>query len=254
MPDGFFEEINPNQLTLVTHYLMGFDLQDYLCHIQLKDRAFVLILDSPDADLKVLKKFHFYGIRNYQTFVSNAPPPFKGLKQKLRVAMVVFTSCTEQVETTCDLRISKEQREDLFKCVKKQNVEIDLEEFNQLICGIDSRFLRSLTHDRLVLALLMFFRARDRDHCQYEIRYNEDWKKKGKSTPSVQIVFAWRNTPKYRFIYLLAKMIFRHQLNMVRVTAAYVQPYEKNSILVMSGVCMGSKARLLGKKRICPIS
>jgi len=80
----------------------------------------------------------------------------------------------------------------------------------------------------------MFFRARERDHCQYEIRYNEGWKTKGKAIPSVQIVFAWRNTPKYRFIYLLAKMIFRHHLKMVRVTAAYVQPYEKNSILIMS--------------------
>lgn len=235
MPDGFFKEINPEQLTLITHYLMGFPLQDYFCQIQLKDRAFVLILDSPDADLKVLSKFHFYGIRNYQTFISIAPPPFKGIKKKLRVAMLFFTSYLEKQEgATCDLLISKNKRKELFESVKERNPNIDLEDFDALICGMDHRFLRNLTRERLILALLMFFKAREKDHCQYEVRYNKEWKETGGKTPSVQIVFAWRNTPKYQFIYQLAKMIFRHQLKMVHVTAAYVNPYEEESALIIS--------------------
>jgi len=235
MPDGFFEELEPEQLTLITHYLMGFPLQDYFCQIQLKDRAFVLILDSPDVDLKVLKHFNLYGIRNYQTFISDVPPPFKGVKKRLRIATIFFTSYEkDKLPESCDKLIPRKEQEKIYNSIKERNPEITFEDFKQLVCGMDSRFLRTLTHERLVLALLMFFRARDRDHCQYEIRYNEDWKKKGGETPSVQIVLAWRNTPKYRFIYRLAKMIFRHKLKMVRVSTAYAQPYSKNSILIMS--------------------
>ena len=235
MPDGFFEEIEFDHFMLITHYLMGFPLQDYFCQIQLKDRAFVLILDSPDVDLKILKNFNLYGIRNYQTFISDAPPPFKGIKKRLRIAAIYFTSYEDQkVPDSCDTLIPKEKQEEIFEGVQEVNPEISFPEFQNLVCSMDSRFLRSLTKERLILALLMFFRARTRDYCQYEVRYNEDWNKKKGETPSVQIVFAWRNTPKHRFIYRLAKTIHRHNLKMVRVSAAYVQPYKKNSILVMS--------------------
>jgi len=243
MPDGFFEEVEPEQFTLITHYLMGFPLQDYFCQIQLKDRAFVLTLDCPDVDLQVLKHFNLYGIRNYQTFISDEPPPFKGVKQRLRIATIFFTSYEDSQYETCDALIPREQQQELYEGVKEQHPEVSFEDFQELVCSMDSRFLRTLTGDRLLLALLMFLRARERDHCQYEMRYNEDWKEKGGETPSIQIVLAWRNTPKYRFIYRLAKMIFRHHLKMVRVNAAYVQPYEKNSILIMSLGLHGIKGK-----------
>ena len=33
MPDGFFEEIEPDQYMLIAHYLMGFPLLHYYCHL-----------------------------------------------------------------------------------------------------------------------------------------------------------------------------------------------------------------------------
>jgi len=51
MPPRFFEEVDQESIILIVHSLMGLDLSDYLSHIHLKDRAFVLCLDNPAARL-----------------------------------------------------------------------------------------------------------------------------------------------------------------------------------------------------------
>ena len=233
MPDGFFEEIEPEQYTLVVHYLMGFSLLDYFCQIQLKGEAFVLILDSPDVDMKILKNFHLHGIKNYHTFISDAPPPFPGIKQRLVIARVFFTSYEEFQEAKEKTLLPEEKKEEIYQRLFALEPSISKKDFETLISQMDPLFLRTLSSERFILAVQMYFRARTRDYCQYEVRYNEDWKKK-KNTPSMQIVLAWRNAPKHQFLYRLAKMIFRHNLKMTRVTASYIDPYSKNSILVMS--------------------
>ena len=235
MPDGFFEEINPEQLTLITHYLMGFPLQEHFCQIQLKDRAFVLILDSPNADLLILKPFHLFAIRNYQTFISNEPPPFPDIKKRLRIAVIHLSSYEDKKkEKNFDTLILPEEQQEIFNRLKQTDPEITFSEFQKLVLEMDSRFFRSLNKERLIYALSMFLRARERDNCQYEIRFNETWDKNDKKIPSVQIVFAWRNTPKHRFLFRLSKTIFRHHLKMMYCSASYIQPYGKNSILIMS--------------------
>ncbi len=235
MPDGFFDEINPDQLTLITHYLMGFPLQDYFCQIQLKDRAFVLILDSPNVDLLILKPFHLFAIRNYQTFASNEPPPFPNLKKRLRIAVIHLSSYEEKKkEKNFDTLISSEDQEEIFSRLKQTDPEITFPEFRDLVLEMDNHFFRSLNKERLIYALSMFLRATKRDHCQYEIRFNENWDENEKKIPSVQIVFAWRNAPKHRFLFRLSKTIFRHHLKMMYCSASYIQPYGKNSILIMS--------------------
>ncbi len=50
----------------------------------------------------------------------------------------------------------------------------------------------------------------------------------------MQIVFAWRNVPKHNFLYKMIKMIHRHHLALKRVSATYIDPYSKQSILIMS--------------------
>src|ERR1700761_7013438 len=90
MPPSFFEEIAPEDIILITHSLMSFDVQENFSHIRLKSSAFALCLDSPDADLRILEHFRKTGIKNYRAFVSNAPPPFPGLKQPLRIATLLF--------------------------------------------------------------------------------------------------------------------------------------------------------------------
>lgn len=227
MPPLFFEEVSRENTMLITHNLMGFELQDYFSTIHLKSAAIVMCLDSADADLRILKDYAFYGIKNYQAFVSITPPPLPGISANLRIAVIYFTEAIETIEKPFPV----ESKEKLRALAKKRNPYLPDEEFDKLISDINTRFLRSLPIERLILALDMFFRAKTRDNCQYEVRYNETWEENGQA--SMQIVLAWRSTPKHNFLYRLARTIHRHKLVMKRVNATYIDPYGKQSILIM---------------------
>jgi glutamate dehydrogenase len=227
MPPAFFEEVHKENVMLIAHNLMGFHLQEYFSTIHLKRAAIVLCLDSADADLRILKNYAMYGIKNYEAYVSNSPPPIQGITANLRIATLYFTEAIDVLETS----LSKESKQQLMTLAKERNSALTEQELQKLISGISNRFLRSLSIDTLILALDMFFRAKTRDNCQYEIRYNENWKQDG--TASMQIVLAWRNTPKHNFLYRLTRTIHRHGLTMQHVNATYIDPYSKHSILVM---------------------
>lgn len=228
MPPVFFEEVSKENIMLIVHNLMGFELQEYFSTIHLKNAALVMCLDNADADLRILKDYAFYGIKNYQAFVSTASLPFPDITANLRIATIYFTEANEKQETP----FPKEIKEQLRALAKERNPQLSNEDFDKLISGINTRFLRSLPLDRLILALEMFFRAQTRDNCQYEVRYNESWEKNGLA--SMQIVLAWRNTPKYNFLYRLARTIHRHKLFIKRVNATYINPYAKENILIMT--------------------
>ena len=238
MPASFFEELDQESILLIAHSLENFDLNDFFSHIHLKKMGFVMCLDSPDADLRILKHYKRYGIKNYRSFVSNEPPPFPGVKARLRIARILFSDFVE-TSSPEDL-LSKEKEKEFFEQVKARNPDVTESEMHKLISTLSPMFLKAMTKERLVMALDMFFRAKSRDNCQYEVRFNEDWKEK-KETPSLQIVFAWRNVPKYNFLYRLAKVIHRHGLALKRVNAAYIDPYSRQNILLMSLGLHGSK-------------
>jgi len=240
MPSSFFDEVSEDDVLLIAHSLMGFDLQDFFAHIHLKDSSIVLCLDSEDADLRILKHYQMHGIKNYRTFVSNKPPPFPRMKTPLRIAIIHYTIAPEleKTEKILDAKTKKEIKE----LVKARNPEITDKEFRKLLQGMSPRFLRAITTERLIMALDMFFRAKSRDHCQYELRYNKDWKEK-KDLPSLQVVFAWRNVPKHNFLYNLARIVHRHGLTMRRVSATYIDPYSKDSVLIMSIGLHGSSGK-----------
>lgn len=231
----FFDEITDENLILATHNLMAFDLQNYFCIIHLKKLAIVMCLDSADADLRILQHFSEFGIKNYITFVSTLPPPFPGITSPMRIAFIYFTEKAE-LEAGASM---PESLELLKNELKARNPLFEEEKLQKLLSGFNPRFLKTLSHERLILSLDMVFRAMTRDACQYEVRYQEDWAKTGK--PSMQIVLAWRNTPKYNFLYRLAHVIHRHGLMMKGVNATYIDPYSKNSILVMSLALHGAK-------------
>ena len=231
MPPSFFEEIEPLHAMMVAHNLMGFPLQDHFSQFRLHHCAIVMCLDSPDADIKILRHYNMYGIKNYQAFISDVPPPFDGVEQKLRIGVIYFTEYQEIGEHVHDL-LSNEDCETLYGKIQEKNPEMDRKLFEHLLENMNARFVRSMNEDRLITALEMFLRAKSRDHCQYEINKNEDWKETG--APSMQIVLAWRNAPKHRFLYRLAKMVYRHNLVMKRVNATYIDPWSKKNILIMS--------------------
>ncbi len=232
MPAPFFEEIDQEDVMLVAHNLMAFHLQDFFSEMRLKNKAIVMCIDAADADLRILKRFRAYGTQNYRAFVSNTPPPIKEIECPIRIAVVHFTQLIAPLDQPAGPTFPKESRDRLRALVSERSPDVGDDEFDRLLAGMDHRFLHSLNLDRLVLALDMFFRAKTRDHCQYEVRYNEDWKEK--DMPSMQIMLAWRNTPKHEFLYRLVRCIHRHGLIMKKVNASYINPYEPDSILVMA--------------------
>ncbi len=242
LPPSFFEDADPDTLVFITHSLIGFDLQDFFTQIHFKNRAIALSLDSPDADLQILKHYRNYGIKNYRTFVSNVPPPFPGVKQCLRITVIYFT---EFAKETSPIPLEKER--ELFAQITKNHTSLSEQEFQHLLQGMDPRFVRSLTKERLSLVFEVLLRARLQDPCQYEMRFNEEWEKK-KETPSLQVVLAWKNVPKYDFLHRLAKVVRRHGLAMKRMAATYIDPYSKQSILVMSLGLHGMKGQAAWKE------
>lgn len=237
LPPEFFEEVSQDYLMLIALNLIDLHLKDFFTTINLKRAAVTLCLDSPDADLRILEAYSDYGIKNYRAYVSNQPLPVTGVTVPLRIGTIFFTEAVEPVEKP----YPRELKEELRHLVKQRNPELSNQEFEDIINSMNARFLRALPPNRLVLALDMFFRAKTRDHCQYELHYNEDWKSNGGA--SLQIVLAWRNTPKYRFLYRVARTVHRHKLVMRSVNATYIDPYSTQSIVVMALGLHGSRGQ-----------
>jgi len=189
------------------------------------------------VDIEILKPYHFIGIKHYQTFISNAPPPFPGITQRLRIGVIHCSSCPGLQEEKLVLEevLPQVDVQTLLREVNKVSSEIEEVELVQIIRDMGSLFLQSLSKERLALAIVIFLRVKTKDGCQYQVRYHREWSSSDEDIPSLQIVLAWRNTPKYRFLlYRLAKMIYRHHLKMMRANAAYIDPYGLHNTLVMS--------------------
>jgi glutamate dehydrogenase len=232
LPPRFFEDTDAETLRLVTHSLMGFDLQNFFSTVLFKNKAIALCLDSSDADLQILKHFRNRWVQNYRTFISNAPPPFAGIKLPLRIAVIHFSH-----QTAAD---PLENPQEVFEKLKERCPELTFIQFETLLNSVSPRFLRSLGQERLLLAFDVLMRAEKRDPCQIEVRKSEEWAQK-KEMPSLQIVLAWRNVPKQDFLYRLTRVIHRHGLALKRMTATYVNPYSKQSILLMSLALHGAQ-------------
>ncbi len=237
MPEAFLREVGQEHMMLIAHNLMGFHLQDYYSTIHIKRGAIALCLDSADADLRVLQAYANYGIKSYRAYVSLSPPPLPSVNKSLRLCFLQFT----HLEEKNGLELTTETIDELQALVRQRNPDVPVEDFNTILKKIDPHFLRSLDKDGLALALDMFFRAQHRDNCQYEVRYNEDWAKTDK--PSMQIIFAWRNTPKQNFFYRIARTIHRHGLSMRRINASYISTDNRQSILLMALNLHGADGR-----------
>ncbi len=240
MPPKFFEEAGKENILLVTHSLMSLHLQNNFSEINLKNQAIIICLDSPDADLRILSRVKMHGIKNYRAFVSDEPLPFSATKEHLRIATIFFTHYVEKKEDLAKA-LPKDLEKEVFSEIKKRNDAISEEEFHGLLEKMNPRFLRSLTKERLLIALDLFFQAKKETPCKIEVKYNKDWKEKG--TPSIQIVLAWKNCPKYNFLTQIAKTIYRHHLVMKKVNAAYIDLEKSQNVLLMSLGLEGIKGK-----------
>jgi glutamate dehydrogenase len=220
MPKSFQNEIALNIRLLIARNLLSFSLQDHFSLIHIKETAFVLCFDSPDADLLVLNRCTNYAIRYYRTFKSNAPP--LGETKLLRITWLHFFDVEEE-------KLSSREKAALTSQLQQGHPNPDLE--NQLP-ALPTRFIRSLTQERLRIALDLFVRAKTKDSCQYDLKRHLDWQEK--EAPSLQLVLAWKNVPKSSFLYRLAKVVQAHHLAMQKVVATYIDPYSPNNILLLS--------------------
>lgn len=230
MPSSFFEHINTKSLFTIVHSLIGFEQSNYFAQLYLKDKAFVLSLDHPTADLTVLKQYREWGIKNYRCFVSNTPPPISGITARLRISIMTFTHAMDVDETPT---LPPHELEMLIAQVKQRNPTVSQAEILSLIKQLGRLFLQSMTLERLIIAIDLFFRAKSKDNCQYEVKRNELWQEK-QQTPSLQVILAWRNVPKYNFLYRLSAMVYRHGLSIIRVNATYIDPHSQQNILLLS--------------------
>jgi len=229
MPELLFQELGQANVMLITHNLMEFGLQDYTSSILLKNTAIVICLDEPDADLQILKNYPAHSITSYQTYVSSSAPPFLPVKKKIRIVVLQFFSLNPH---NASESYSEKEKAVLRSHLSKHYPEISDQTFEEAMMGISPDFLRSLPIERLAIALKMFSRATTRDQCQYEVKYNEDWEEK--QLPSLEIVFAWKNTPKQNFLYRIVRTIHRHGLVVKKLSASDQNPYQTNSILVVA--------------------
>lgn len=218
MPETFFEEFTQTQLVTIVHNLMGLHLQGNFIQTHFENCSIILCLNSEDSDVQILKRYTHFGIKNYQTFISDAPPPLDHIKEKLRIALIHFTGIAEKEEVGALI----EDEAEVFQALEKHDLTPSA--VKALLQEIPSRFLKRLKKEWVIRALEVFHRAQTRDHIQYE-------SSSGKN--SMEILFAWKNTPKYNFLYRLAKLVHRHNFVIKEVSAVYIHPYLSENVLLM---------------------
>lgn len=229
MPPEFFEQIGQANTMLIVHHLMELELQEHVASFQLRNTAITICLDEPEADLNILKGYSSHGITSYQTYISKSAPPFLNRDVNLRIAVAHFFIAGQD---TREKPYPEEEKAKLRVLTSRYYPKITDEEFEKAINGISTQFLYSLPLERLVLIIGMYHRATTRDTCQYEVRYIEDWEIK--NSPSMQIVLAWRNTPKHNSLYRIVRTIHRHGVIVKKISASYSNPYSTNSILTIA--------------------
>lgn len=226
MPPHFHETVDEEMKILIARNLMSFCLQDYFTPINFKHKIIVLSQDSPHADLKIFKKYRNYAIRYYRAFVSNVSPPGDPSGKPLRISFLYFYDLSKAE------KLSYEKRQELTELAKEHNPHLKEEDIDSVLHGITPNFLNSMAGERLSLALDLFFKAKDKQKCQYDVQKIDDWQEK--DSPSVKIVMAWRNVPKAGFLYTLAKMISTHHLAIRKVVGTYIDLSSTETILILS--------------------
>lgn len=207
MPALFFEQIEPPQLLLITHGLMGLKQSDFCVHIRLEYSAWTLCLESPKADLLILDHYRNDSITKYSAFSSQTAPPQAPPSTRLRVTQLLFTDTQKK-------RLAEEQMRPLLAEVTQSNSSLSEETIAPLIAHLNPLLTESLPANTWALALELLLQATQSDQCQYRALSPQD-------TATVEILFAWRNLPRCDLLYRLAQIGHRKQLKIHQIHACY---------------------------------
>ncbi len=236
MPQTFFGEVDQGGIMLIVHHMMELEAQKYFSIIQLKYASIVICLEQPDADLRVLKHFSVHGIQDYQVYISKTAPAFLGITEKIRIVIMHFYGDDVPVRS-----LDNEVKQKLHTLVLEKNPNISEHAFESALKGLSPNFLHALPLEKLALVICMYFRAATRDKCQYEVIYHEETEKK--EAASMELVFAWRNTPRHNFLYRLIRVVHRHGLVVKSINASYNNLYQVDSILAVVMEIQGRDGR-----------
>lgn len=223
--ESFLKETDVETRLILARNLLSFSLQGNWIEIRLKEIAIVICLDSSDAMLKILEPFQEMAIRYYRTFVSKEKLP-EGPDGNIRIGLFYLK------EDFSEKTIDPVRKKELLARIQTKGIQIEEKEFDHVMNQLSFRFVRSMNEERLESAIDLFFRAKDSDQCQYEIKKNLDWKEK--EIPSLHLVIAWKGVPKAGFLYRLMKVIHFHGLVLQKAVANYVDPYSQENILLLS--------------------
>ena len=221
-PLQLFQESCQEEMMLIVDHLIHFPQSGYFSHIQFKHRSIVLSLDAPEADVKILELFHSRGIRHYQSFISSKSFSSQGVEKKLKITMIQFTQIEEE---PFKISLDDVKLQLLYQLLKVDHPELTLKTLKEELGGIHPSLLIHLSEEELPKAVDLYLRAKTRDHCQYHLEDGRDERR---------LLLAWKNTPKHRFLYRVAKVVFRHHLSMNDVNISYVHPLSKGPVLLMS--------------------
>jgi glutamate dehydrogenase len=227
LPSAFFEEINHEEIMLITHQLSTFHRNRFFSHLQFKSKSLILSLDSEDADVKTLELFNLHGIKTYRSFLSDVPFQASNNDKKLKITFIGFTEVIPQEHVLC---LHDQKIKELFETIPHSEHGYAFEEFSSLLKELSPMFLSSFDGAQTKEIVKLFLRAQSRDHCQYFLEKETLISKEDKT----HLLLAWKNTPKHHFLLKVAKLVFRHKLTMNDVNICYANAYEKNPILLMS--------------------
>jgi len=222
MPPSFLQQLSSEWEIALIRMLMSFKLQSYSSSMRLQNTAFFLCRDTPDADISILQHYTCYGIQSYTTYVSQLPFPEE--TWVIKIAVISFTTLTPTVTKNLTHEETQQLQEDLLHHHPHTA-------WDKIIKDCDQNFLGLLSPLQRRLALEVFAKAKQEDLCQYTLHQEKQWSMQ--QGPSLSILIAWKDAPRYNFLYHLARLFYQHGLALQVVNIAYTQSYQPNSILMM---------------------
>lgn len=87
-PEAFFKKVSEDELLLIAHSLVGFNLQGYYSSMNFAESSIVLSQDLIDSDYKIYQQYESRLIHSMQTFVSEKPLPEE--QSLVRITLLSF--------------------------------------------------------------------------------------------------------------------------------------------------------------------
>ncbi|MGR3973590.1 MAG: NAD-glutamate dehydrogenase [Candidatus Rhabdochlamydia sp.] len=221
LPPAFFHEIDIPTLNMMTHHLMGFDVQDFFSSMTFRNQALVLSLDTPSADLAILAQFKYQTLQNYQTFLSDAPPPFPGLQTCLRITLIHFFEEEEVTNFPLPTALTA-----TLSSLQQKYLPLTFNDLQHSCHLMGEVLIRSLSLEETLLALDVFIRAQTKDPCQLELREE-------RKTACLHLTLAWKNVPQQDFLLQIAEVIYRHGFSLQKMVATHITPYQQTNTTVI---------------------